>query len=174
MRVREAKWHEFIKERLKGIGEKSGFEVSESENDMYFTIKYPLFCGDSAEKHTLTYKPDVVWKKGMQYRTIFEIEYLNPKSQSLDKRKYVLGTFILGLIAAYEKSCKNFVLITNREDLCKEVGTSYEFLKKKIFSKDWKDIVMWYCFDRSIDKRYKDPRYLEKDLEKEMKACFKL
>lgn len=177
VRIRENKWHQHVKELLKEIGEKSGFNVSESETEMYFPVKYKLFGGDSAEKHILTYKPDVVWKKGMQYYVIFEIEYLNPKSQFLDKRKYVLGTFLLGLTALHEKSCKNFILIANKEILCEDVGTCYEILnRKKIFSEDFlkSTNVLWYCFDRSINERFKEPTYLKRELKAYLSEDFKL
>jgi len=167
MRIREGKWHQFVKASLKEIGEKNGFDVSESEKEMYFPVKFALFNGDSAEKHILTYKPDIVWKKGINYHVIFEIEYLDPKSRILDKRKYVLGTFLLGLIALSEKSCKNLVLITNRETLVEDSGTCYKILnRKKILSKDFLNniYVHWYCFDSSYDKRYRDPTYLKKEL----------
>jgi len=177
VRIRETKWHQSVKELLKEIGERNDFNVSESETEMYFPIKYKLFGGEPAEKHILTYKPDVIWKKGMKYYAIFEIEYLNPKSQFLDKRKYVLGTFLLGLTALHEKSCKNFVLVTNKEILCEDVGTCFEILrKKKIFSEDYlKSIdVMWYCFDPSINERFRDPRYLKKELRAYLAEDFRL
>lgn len=173
MRIRETKWHQHVKESLKEIGEKSGFDVSESETEMYFPVKYKLFRGDSAEKHMLTYKPDVVWKKGVQYYAIFEIEYLNPKSQFLDKKKYVLGTFLLGLTALHEKSCQSFILITNKKILWEDVMTCYEILKKKkIFSEDYfkSTEVMCFCYDPSINKKFRDPTYLKKELN----AAFKL
>ena len=57
MRIREAKWHQHVKGLLREIGEKSGFDVSESETEMYIQVKYKLFDARSAEKHILTYKP---------------------------------------------------------------------------------------------------------------------
>lgn len=65
MRIREAKWHQTIKDLLKEIGEKDGFDVSESKKETHFTTRFALFEGEKPKKHTLTYKPDVVWKKGM-------------------------------------------------------------------------------------------------------------
>jgi hypothetical protein len=177
MRIREAKWHGFIKKVLKEIGEKYEFDVSESEKEMYFPVKYRLFDGVHAEKHILTYKPDVVWKKGMQYHTIFEIEYLNPKSQVLDKRKYVLGTFLLGLTALCEKSCRNLVLITNKKTLCEDVGTCYEILRqKKILSEGFFKgrYVLWYCLDRSIYEKFRDPTFQERWMKKMLPENFRL
>jgi len=173
VRIRETKWHQYVKKLLKEFGKEKGFDVSESETEMYFTVKYKLSDEDSAEKHVLTYKPDVVWKKEGKYVAIFEIEYLNPKSQFLDKKKYVLGTFLLGLTALHEKLCPNFILVTNKKILWENVKTCYEFLKKKkIFSEDYfkSTEVLCFCCDPSNNKKFRDPTYLKKVLN----ASFKL
>jgi hypothetical protein len=177
LRIAESKWHEYVKGLLKEIGEKSGFDVSESENEMDFPVKYDLFESEPSEKHILTYKPDVVWKKGIEYKTIIEIEYLNPKAQNINKRKYVLGTFVLGLTALHEKSCKNFVFITNSNSLCEQVGSFYEILKKrKILSEHFlkATAIIWYSFDRSQNEKLKDPRYFKRELKSYLSEDFNL
>lgn len=177
MRIREAKWHQTIKNILMEIGERNGFDISESEREMYFTTKFALFEDESRKKHTLTYKPDVVWKKGIKYHAIFEIEYLNPRGQIVEKKKYSLGTLILGLIASCEKSCRNFTLVTNRDVLCKEIATCFEILdKKKILGEDFKKSIIfrYYSFDSTRDKRFKNYAYLKKELEEYVSEDFKL
>lgn len=175
MRIREEKWHQTVKGFLKGIGERNGFDVSESEREMYFPVKFSLFEGESPKKHILTYKPDVVWKRRIKYIAIFEVEYL-PKNQ-VEKKKYSLETFLLGLTALYEKSCRNLTLITNRDALCKEIGTCFEILsKEKIFNEDFvKSIVLrWYSFDPDRNEKFKNYEYLKNEIEEFVSEDFKL
>ena len=73
--------------------------------------------------HTLSYKPDGIWKKGRSYRAIFEIEYLNPRSRGIEKRKYAIGSWMLAYLAMIQKSAKFMVLVTNNADLYREITT---------------------------------------------------
>lgn len=142
---------------------------------MYFPIKFALFEGETPKKHILTYKPDVVWKKGIRYYAIFEVEFL-PRGQ-VEKKKYSVGTFLLGLIALCEKGCRNLTLITNSDILCKEIGTCFQILdKKKILREDFlKSIVMrWYSFDFYRDEEFKNYEYLKKELDEYVSEDFKL
>jgi hypothetical protein len=65
-----------------------------------------------------------VWKKGHKYKTIFEIEYLNPKNpeQLMDKRKYAIGSLMLGYVAMLHKSIDTLYFVTNSEPLCGEIA----------------------------------------------------
>jgi len=88
-----------------------------------------------------------------------------------------LGTFLLGLTALCEKSCRNFTLITNRDALCKEIGTCFEILsKKKIFNEDFvKSIVLrWYSFDPDRNEKFKNYEYLKNEIEEYVSEDFKL
>jgi len=145
------------------IGEQNNYDVSDSEKEMYFTRKFSMFEGESTRKHTLTYKPDVVWKKGMKCHAIFEIEYANPKSQIIEKKKYALGTFLLGLIASQEKNCGNFIIVSNSRNLLEELITSWEVMD--FIKEDFAPVSFW-SFDPSEDKRFRDYVYLKKQLKR--------
>lgn len=172
MRIKEGKWHQAIKHILMEMGEKKSYDVSESENEMYFTEKFSMFEGEKREKHTLTYKPDVVWKRGIRYQAIFEIEYLSPSGQTVEKRKYALGTFLLSLIASHRKGCGKFVVVSNNERLLREIITSWmiiDFLRE-----DSEVEVCFISLDPSEDNRFKDPVYLKKHVEKCVTEDFSL
>ena len=76
------------------------------------------------KKHTLAYKPDVVWKKGRRYQAVFEVEYVNPNriKQTTSKRKYAVGSLMLSYLAMINKSFEHLVFITNSENLCNEIA----------------------------------------------------
>jgi len=162
---------------LKEIGKKNGFDVSTSEQEIHFTERFALFEDEGREKHTLTYKPDVVWKKGVKTHAIFEIEYLNPKGNISEKKKYALGTFLLGLVASCISSCRDFILITNRDDLCKEIATCQQLLhKNKILGKDFLKFLRfsYYSFDATRDRKLRNHDYLKKELQSYISEDFKL
>jgi len=136
--VKEPRWHEMVKEALKEIGKERGYDVSESEKEMVFASKkFKMFrhqikgrgseiiYGDAAERevHTLSYKPDCVWKKRRSYRAVFEIEYSNPRSNAMEKRKYAIGSWMLAYLAMVEKSVRFLVFVTNSKDLYREILT---------------------------------------------------
>ena len=134
---KEARWHKMVKEALKEIGKERGYDVSDSEKEIVFASKFRMFrhqikgksweiiYGGSAERkpHALSYKPDVVWKKGRHHRAIFEIEYLNPRSSAMEKRKYAIGSWMLAYLAMVQKSVKFLVFVTNNKDLYREILT---------------------------------------------------
>lgn len=124
-------WHERVKKALKEIGESRDYDVSESEQEMHLTKRVSLYVGEGQELHTLTHKPDVVWKKAGKYHVIFQIEYLKGTQQIPQKSKYALGNLLLAFMSLKEKSCNRLIFLTNNEDLCEEVG---KFVK---FSQDW-------------------------------------
>jgi len=125
------------KEALKEIGKERGYNVSESEKEMVLATKFKMFrhqikgkgweilYGGAAERkaHTLSYKPDVVWKKGRFYRAIFEIEYLNQRKDAMEKRKYAIGSLMLAYLAMVKKSARFLVFVTNNKDLYREILT---------------------------------------------------
>jgi len=117
-------WHEMVKEILKEIGKNRGYDVSESEKEMMFAKKFAIYEGDKRAKHTLSYKPDVVWKEGHRYRAVFEVEYVNPNriTQTTTKRKYAIGSLMLAYLAMINKSVNSLVFITNSENLCSEIA----------------------------------------------------
>jgi len=121
---KQVRWHEMVKKVLKQIGENRGYDVSESEKEMLFTSKFTMYDGEQRKKHTLAYKPDVVWKKGHRYRAVFEVEYVNPNriTQTMNKRKYAIGSLMLAYLAMIRKSVRRLVFITNSEDLCNEIA----------------------------------------------------
>jgi hypothetical protein len=161
---RDSGWHQKVKEILKEIGEEEGYDVSESENEILLASRFKIYDDEKKKIHNLMYKPDVVWKDGHIYRAIFEIEYLNPRSkaQLMDKRKYAIGSLMLGFLAMVQKSVDDLVFITNNEELCVEIAkfvrtTNIEHFDnisyisepssarstltknlKKIVTKDWK------------------------------------
>ena len=121
---KEPRWHQTVKEVIKEIGQSREYDVSESEQEMLFSSKFTMFSGKKRKIHTFSYRPDVVWKKNHIYRAIFEIEYLNPRSnlQLMEKRKYSIGSLMFAYIAMMKKSIKHLVFVTNSEDLCEEIA----------------------------------------------------
>jgi len=144
---KENRWHQTVKQVLKEIGEDRGYNVEESEKEMIFSKRFTIYIGDKKEIHSVSYKPDVVWKKGHQYKAIFEIEYLNPKgtSQLMNKRKYAIGSLMLGYVAMLDKSVDNLYFVTNSEPLCSEMGKLMEFADVKNF----KNVIYLYAEDRA-------------------------
>ena len=126
---KENRWHEAVKQVLKEIGEDRGYDVEESEQEMIISKRFGMYDHEKREIHSLSYKPDVVWKKRHRYVAIFEIEYLNPKSTSklMEKRKYAIGSLMLGYVATLHKSIDNLFFITNSEPLCAEMAKLLEF-----------------------------------------------
>jgi len=145
---KEASWHKMVKDTLKDVGKERGYDVSESEKEMVLASKFRMFrhqirgkgreitYGDPEERktHTFSYKPDVVWKKRRFYRAVFEIEYLNPRSIVMEKRKYAIGSWMLGYLAMVKKSVKFLVFVTNNKDLYLEIMTF-----KKLIPLEYKD-----------------------------------
>lgn len=126
--MKKTSWHQRVKEVLKEIGESRGYDVSESEQEIHFTKRVSIYIGDPIKLHTLTCKPDVVWKKGDKYRAVFQIEHAE---NGVEKRKYALGNLFLTLISLRKKSWSKLIYVTNNESLCDEIG---KFVK---FSADW-------------------------------------
>jgi len=137
-----------VKKALKEIGKERGYDVSESEKEMVLASKFKMFrheikgkgwkitYGGPAERkaHTFSYKPDVVWKKRRSYRAIFEIEYLNPRSNAMEKRKYAIGSLMLAYLTMVEKPMRFLVFVTNSKDLYREILTF-----KKLVPLEYKD-----------------------------------
>jgi len=134
---KKTSWHEMAKEALKEIGKEWGYSVSESEKELFFASKFRLFNHQISGKgweiiregaterkpYTLSYKPDVVWKKEHNYRAIFEIEYLPQRKSAMEKRKYAIGSLMLAYLAMVEKSVKSLVFLTNNQNLYREILT---------------------------------------------------
>ncbi len=132
---KKTSWHEFAKKALKEIGKEWGYTVSESENVMFFAKKFSMVSlsvrikgqkvtkGGASERkpQTMSYKPDVVWKKGRNYRAIFEIECLDETRSGIEKRKYAIGSLMLAYLAMIEKSAKCVVFVTNNKSLYREM-----------------------------------------------------
>ena len=155
---KQVRWHEMVKKVLKEIGENRGYNVSESEKEMLFTKKFPMYVGDKRKKHTLAYKPDVVWKKGHRYRAVFEVEYMNPNRiiQTTSKRKYAVGSLMLSYVAMINKSVEHLVFITNSENLCNEI-VKYLKLAEIEYSEDnihW--VFIDYISRYSLTKELED------------------
>jgi hypothetical protein len=137
-----ASWHEIAKKALKEIGTEWGYNVSESEKEIVFGTKFSIFrhkitgkgyevIREGAAKrkpHTLSYKPDGVWKKGRNYRAIFEIECLDEIKRGTAKRKYAIGSLMLAYLAMIKNSVKNVVFVTNNENLYREIKTFKELI----------------------------------------------
>lgn len=142
---RKTSWHEIAKEALKEIGKEWGYAVSESEKEMVFATKFRMFRhrlygkgneiikGGASERkpHVLSYKPDVVWKKGRNYRAIFEIEFLDERKSGIEKRKYAIGSLMLAYLAMVEKSVEELYFVTNNESLCREISTFKQIIPLK-------------------------------------------
>lgn len=146
---KEARWHKMVKDVLKEIGEGRGYDVSESEKEMILASKFKMYDKEKSRIHTFLYKPDVIWKKGHRYRAIFEIEYLNPQrtSQVMAKRKYSIGSFMLGYLAMIKKSVRRLVFITNNEDLCSEIA-SFQALTPLKYSSE----TVYYLYETSTSR----------------------
>jgi len=152
-------WHERVKRVLKEIGESRGHDVSESEQEMFLTRRVSLYIGDEVKLHTLTYKPDVVWKKGGKYYAIFQIEYLKATQQATEKRKYALGSLLLAALSAREKACNKVIFVTNNENLCNEIG---KFVR---FSEGWIEDFETTDYHIVEPTTYKDiKKYFQKEL----------
>lgn len=120
---RTPRWHETVKEVTKEIGERRGYDVSESENEVILASKFQIFANEGRKIHTISYKPDVVWKKRHVYRAVFEIEYSSTENaQVVDKRKYSIGSLMLAYMMMNAKSVRRLVFITNSERLCSDVA----------------------------------------------------
>ena len=155
---KQVSWHEMVKKVLKEIGEDRGYDVSESEKEMLFTKKFTMYVGDKRKKHTLAYKPDVVWKKGHRYQAVFEVEYVNPNriTQTTSKRKYAVGSLMLSYLAMINKSFEHLVFITNSENLCNEIA-KYLKLAEIEYSEDnihW--VFIDYISRHSLTKELED------------------
>ena len=132
---KETRWHETVKEVVKEIGEKKGYNVSESEKEIILASRFKMYDSERRKIHTLAYKPDVVWKKGREYRAVFEIEYLNPKrsSQIMDRRKYSIGSLMLAYLAMMKKSIRSLVFVSNNRNLCSEIASFIHLTPIKYF-----------------------------------------
>lgn len=133
------RWHEMVKEALKETGKERGYDVSESEKEMVLAEKFREFHFELVgavsdvkdygkarrEPHTFSYKPDGVWKKGLIYRAIFEVEHLRARNSSSikAKRKYSVGSFMLSYLAMIKKSARHTVFITDNRILYHEIVT---------------------------------------------------
>jgi len=161
---KEPRWHQLVKEILKEIGESRGYDVSESEKETMFSSKFKMFDYEERKLHTLSFKPDVVWKKNHIYRTIFEIEYVNPRGnlQLMEKRKYSIGSLMLSYLAMIKKSVKHLVFITNSYDLCSEIAKFVELADVKYFDN------IWYVYEPST-RRLSLRKSLKKTLVNEWK-----
>lgn len=136
---KEIRWHKLVKEALKEIGKKRGYDVSESEKEMILADKFKMvkfavgisgsqkydYDVKKRETHTFSYKPDGVWKKGHIYRAIFEVEHLKIRNGSriTAKRKYSIGSFMLAYLAMFQKSASHIVFITDNLNLYREIVT---------------------------------------------------
>ena len=134
-----------VKKALRKIGKERGYDVSESEKEMVFGSRFKMFdfkemfsksklvFSDTDERkvYTLSYKPDVVWKKGQLYKAVFEIEYLDPQGKLSGKRKYAIGSLMLAYLAMNEKSIKSLIFITNNLSLYREIVTFKNLMSLK-------------------------------------------
>ena len=145
---KRAGWHQIVKEVLKELGQKKNYDVSESEQEILLASRFQRFADEKRQIHELAYKPDILWKKGHIRQAIFEVEYLNPRSepQLMDKRKYSIGSFMLAYLATHQRSIKNLVFITNSEALCGEIA---KFVQLLDFGKT--DHI-WYLAEPSTKK----------------------
>ena len=135
--VRQLRWHKMVKECLKKIGE---------NNILFLILKSPqkfsdrdfLLVGKGSrvmdygkaerEPHIISYKPDCVWKKGQTYRAIFEVEHLKEEARATEKRKYSIGSYMLGYLAYIQKLAKYLVFITDHSGLYIEIVTFKKLL----------------------------------------------
>ena len=151
---KKTSWHEFTKKALKEIGKEWGYAVSESEKVMVIAKTFSMFRhqitgkgyeilrkgAEERESHVLSYKPDVVWKKGRYYKAIFEVECLDERMSGIKKRKYAIGSMMLAYLAMIEKSAKYLIIISNNESLYREL---VKF--KHIISLEHEDCIHTYC-----------------------------
>jgi hypothetical protein len=142
MAVKTSRWHQTVKRALRDIGTQHRLDVSESEKEFYFPSKFQQFSNERRRLHSVTCKPDVIWKKAYKFRAVFEIEYVNSndESESLDKKKYCIGSLMQAVTFMYHRSADYAVFITNSRQIHEAMMTFLRLLALR----DDENIIILY------------------------------